>query len=157
MELVARRRHVASSEPLAHGWGRQPPRRDGRLRLVAAPGWSDPVRPPMEPTAQGGRGEETHEGGTGNFHAARMEAVRRRHGTGLPSLATPPDEVKRAGKARRTVTDAMSWSPAGHAALIVPKSPSDSSYGPAVKNSLAIWPLVTVPCPNCNPPSPSTT
>src|SRR3989442_1135187 len=97
MELVARRRHVAPSKPVAHGRDRQPPRRDGRLRLVATPGRSDPVRPPMEPTAQSPGDEKTHQGGTGNFHAARMEAVRRRNGTGLPSLATPPNRPKLAG------------------------------------------------------------
>src|SRR5207245_7975008 len=68
-----------------------------------------PLRPPMEPAAQGAGGEKTHEGGTGNFHDARMEAIRRRHGTGLPSLATPPAEMKRAGpsQARRHRCDVV--------------------------------------------------
>src|SRR2546429_3324768 len=47
--------------------------------------------------------------------------------------------------------------PSGHAAVIVPKSPSDSSFGPAVKNSLSIGPSLTVPCPNCDAQSPSMT
>src|SRR5437867_7731855 len=119
MELVAGRRHVEPSEQMAYGRDRQPPRRHGRLRLVAAPGRADPVRPPMEPTAQSPGGEEAHEGGTGGFDDARVEAVRRRDGTGLPAVAAPTDEVKRAAGARRVVTEAMS-SPPGHAAVIVP-------------------------------------
>src|SRR6058998_3597647 len=47
--------------------------------------------------------------------------------------------------------------PAGHAAVIVPKSPSASPSGPAVKNSVSIGPLFTVPCPNCSAQSPSMT
>src|SRR5437899_12208131 len=93
MELVAGCRHVQPSEQMAYGRDRQPPRRHGRLRLVAAPGRADPVRPPMEPTAQSPGGEEAHEGGAGGLYDARVEAVRRRDGTGLPAVATPTDEA----------------------------------------------------------------
>src|SRR5881296_131431 len=157
MELVARCRHVAPSGPLAHGRDRQPPRRDGRLRPVATPGRPDPVRPPMEPTTQSPGAEEAHEGGTGNFHHARMEAVRRRDGTGLPACATPTDEVNARPERGAWSPRRCRRRPAGHAAVIVPKSPSDSSFGPAVKNSVSIGPLLTVPCPNCNAQSPSMT
>src|SRR2546427_7480136 len=98
MELVAGRCHASPSEPMAHGRDRQPARRQGRLRLVAAPGWSDPLRPPMEPTAQGPGPEEAYEGGTRGLHDACVEAVRRRNGTGLPALATTPDQMKRSGR-----------------------------------------------------------
>src|SRR5881409_916641 len=97
MELVAGRCHASPSEPMAHGRDRQPARRQGRLRLVATPGWSDPLRPPVEPTAQSPGREEADEGGTRGLHDTCVEAVRRRDGKRLPALATPPDEVRRFG------------------------------------------------------------
>src|SRR5881396_3220290 len=157
MELVAGRRHVEPSEQMAYGRDRQPPRRHGRLRLVAAPGRADPVRPSMEPTAQSPGGEEAHEGGAGSLYDARVEAVRRRDGTGLPAVATPTDEVNARPERGSQSPRRCRRRPPGHAAVIVPKSPSDSSFGPAVKNSVSTGPLLTVPCPNRNAQSPSMT
>src|SRR6059036_485664 len=85
-------RHVVTPEPLAHGWRRESPRRNRRLRAVASPGRSDRVLPPMEETPEGPGDEEAHEGGTGGLGDARMEANCRRNGTRLPGLATTPED-----------------------------------------------------------------
>src|SRR6266581_4084519 len=46
--LGPRRRHAASSEPLAHGRSRESPRRRGRLPADIAPGWPDAARASLE-------------------------------------------------------------------------------------------------------------
>src|SRR5206468_10521927 len=53
---------------------------------------------------------------------------------------------------------ASTTSPRRHVAqgaVIEPKSPSDSSFGPAVKKSVLVGPLLAAPCPNCKAQRPS--
>src|SRR5439155_2509258 len=85
MALEPRCRHPASAEPMAHGRDRKPCRRDGRLHPHEPAERPDPARSPMAtPTASLGI-EAAYQGAAGGLDTRRMEAVRRGHGTRLPT------------------------------------------------------------------------
>src|SRR6266480_561650 len=85
MALEPRCRHLASAEPMAHGRNRKPCRRDGRLHPHEPAERPDPARSPMATPTAGLGIEAAYQGAAGGLDTRRMEAVRRGHGTRLPT------------------------------------------------------------------------